>query len=238
MVSSVAPRVCIITKLTNMDNNKPQSERTRVRRLPKRGAYDRESINAILDEAFICHVGFVMDGQPYVIPTAYGRVGDDLFIHGSAASRMLRELSKEVDVCVTVTLVDGLVLARSAFHHSINYRSVVILGNATLVTETDEKGRALEAITEHIVHDRWPEVRWPNELELKATSVLKLPINEASAKVRTGPPIDDEEDYEMTVWAGVVPLALTYGPPIADDRLAAGVRVPDYVVNQNRNGKA
>ncbi len=161
-----------------------------------------------------------MDGQPYVIPTAYGRVGDDLYIHGSAASRMLRELSKGVDVCVTVTLVDGLVLARSAFHHSINYRSVVILGKATLVEAAGEKDRALEAITEHIIHGRWPEVRWPNELELKATSVLKLPINEASAKVRTGPPIDDEEDYEMTVWAGVVPLALTYGPPIADDRLA------------------
>jgi nitroimidazol reductase NimA-like FMN-containing flavoprotein (pyridoxamine 5'-phosphate oxidase superfamily) len=215
-----------------------KTERTRVKRLPKRGAYDRETINAILDEAFICHVGFVVDGQPYVIPTAFGRIGEDLYLHGSAASRMLRELSKGVDVCVTVTLVDGLVLARSAFHHSINYRSVVILGKAALVEDGDEKGRALEAITEHIVHGRWPEVRWPNELELKATSVLKLSIDEASAKVRTGPPIDDEEDYAMEVWAGVVPLSLIYGPPIDDDRLAPGITVPDHVLNQSRNGKA
>jgi uncharacterized protein len=212
--------------------------RTQVKRLPKRGAYDRDTINAILDEAFICHVGFVIDGQPYVIPTAYGRVGDDLYIHGSAASRMLREMSKEVDVCVTVTLVDGLVLARSAFHHSINYRSVVVLGKATLVTETDEKDSALEAITEHIVHGRWADVRWPNEVELKATSVLKLPITEASAKIRTGPPIDDEEDYAMDVWAGVLPLSLTYGPPIADERLPADIAIPDHVLNQSRNGKA
>jgi uncharacterized protein len=215
-----------------------KTERTTVKRLPKRGAYDRDTINAILDEAFICHVGFVIDGQPYVIPTAYGRVGDDLYIHGSAASRMLREMSKEVDVCVTVTLVDGLVLARSAFHHSINYRSVVVLGKATLVTETDEKDSALEAITDHIVHGRWPDIRWPNELELKATSVLKLPIDEASAKIRTGPPIDDEEDYAMDVWAGVLPLSTVYGAPIADDRLAGDIAVPDHVLNQSRNGKA
>lgn len=221
-----------------MNDDTLKTERTRVVRLPKRGAYDRETVDAILDEAFICHVGFVADGQPYVIPTAYGRAGEDLYIHGSAASRMLRELSKEVDVCVTVTLVDGLVLARSAFHHSINYRSVVILGKATLVTETDEKGRALEAITEHIVHGRWPDIRWPNEIELKATSVLKLPITEASAKVRTGPPIDDEEDYAMNVWAGVLPLSLTYGEPIADDRLPPGIAIPDHVLNQSRNGKA
>ncbi len=221
-----------------MDDKSLKTERTRVVRLPKRGAYDRDTINAILDEAFICHVGFVVEGQPYVIPTAYGRIADQLYIHGSAASRMLRELSKEVGVCVTVTLVDGLVLARSAFHHSINYRSVVILGKATLVTDTTEKDRSLEAITEHIVHGRWPDVRWPNELELKATSVLKLPINEASAKVRTGPPIDDEEDYAMNVWAGVVPLSIAFGGPIADDRLPADIAVPDHVRNQTRNGKA
>lgn len=221
-----------------MSKNTAPSRRTRVVRLPKRGKYDLATISSILDEAFICHVGFVVEGQPYVIPTAYGRVGDDLYIHGSAASRMLREMAKEVDVCVTVTIVDGLVLARSAFHHSINYRSVVILGRATLVTETEEKDRALEAITEHIVHDRWPDIRWPNELELKATSVLKLPINEASAKVRTGPPIDDEEDYAMDVWAGVLPLSLTYGEPIADDRLPSDIAIPDHVLNQSRNGKA
>lgn len=221
-----------------MNVNEMQSERTRVRRLPKRGKYERETINAILDEAFICHVGFVVDEQPYVIPTAYGRVDSDLYIHGSAASRMLRAMSKGINVCVTATLVDGLVLARSAFHHSINYRSVVILGNATLVTDAAEKAHALEAITEHIVHGRWPDVRWPNEVELKATSVLKLPIDEASAKIRTGPPIDDEEDYAMNVWAGVVPLAIAYGEPIADGRLADGVAVPDHVLNQSRNGKA
>lgn len=221
-----------------MEDQTLKSERTRVLRLPKRGAYDRGTVNEILDEAFICHVGFVADGQPYVIPTAYGRIDDTLYIHGSSASRMLRELSKGVDACVTVTIVDGLVLARSAFHHSINYRSVVVLGAATLLTDDDEKNRALEAITEHIVHGRWPEVRWPNEIELKATSVLKLPINEASAKVRTGPPIDDEEDYAMNVWAGVMPLSLTFGLPIGDERLTPGIPIPDHVLNQSRNGKA
>lgn len=221
-----------------MNKDTSQSRRTRVVRLPKRGRYDLASIFSILDEAFICHVGFVVDSQPYVIPTAYGRLGNDLYIHGSSASRMLRELSNGVDVCVSVTLVDGLVLARSAFHHSINYRSVVVLGKATLVTEPAEKDRALEAITEHIVHGRWPNIRWPNEIELKATSVLKLPIDEASAKIRTGPPIDDEEDYEMNVWAGVLPISLEYGPPIADDRLSADIAIPDHVLDQTRNGKA
>src|SRR5687767_6214070 len=151
-----------------MDTRINQTERARVRRLPKRGNYDRETINAILDEAFICHVGFVADGQPYVIPTGYARIGDDLYIHGSAASRMLRNLAEGVDVCVTVTLIDGLVLARSAFHHSINYRSVVILGRATLVEAIDEKNRALEAFTEHVIPGRWAEIRWPNDLEMKA----------------------------------------------------------------------
>lgn len=203
-----------------------KTSRTRLKRLPKRGNYDRETINAILDEAIICHVGFVVDGQPYVIPTGYARVGDDLYIHGSAASRMLRELAEGVDVCVTVTLLDGLVLARSAFHHSMNYRSVVILGKATLVTDADEKYSALKALTEHFVPGRWPEVRWPNELELKATSVLKLPIAEASAKIRTGPPIDDDEDYAMDVWAGVLPLSLTPGEPIPDARLHPDTKPP------------
>ncbi len=161
-----------------------------------------------------------------MIPTGFARVGEDLYIHGSAASRMLRELSKGVDVCVTVTLLDGLVLARSAFHHSMNYRSVVVLGKATLVTDADEKYAALKALTEHFVPGRWPEVRWPNELELKATSVLKLPIAEASAKIRTGPPIDDDEDYAMDVWAGVLPLALTAGEPIADPKLDTAIKSP------------
>jgi nitroimidazol reductase NimA-like FMN-containing flavoprotein (pyridoxamine 5'-phosphate oxidase superfamily) len=196
-----------------------QTERTRLRRLPKRGNFDRDTINSILDEAIICHVGFVADGQPYVIPTGYGRIGDQLYIHGSSASRMVRSLSEGIDVCVTVTLIDGLVIARSAFHHSVNYRSVVILGKAELVTDAEEKNLALEALTNHFVPDRWDDVRWPNELELKATSVLRLAIEEASAKIRTGDPVDDEEDYEMDVWAGVVPLELKPGKPTDDARL-------------------
>jgi nitroimidazol reductase NimA-like FMN-containing flavoprotein (pyridoxamine 5'-phosphate oxidase superfamily) len=211
-----------------------QTEKTKVRRLPKRGNYDRDVINSILDDAFICHVGFVVDGQPYVIPTGFARVGDHLYIHGSAASRMLRTLSEGVEVCVTVTLIDGLVLARSAFHHSINYRSVVILGTATMVDDPAEKAKALEAFTEHVMPGRWADVRWPTEIELKATTVLKLPIEEASAKIRTGGPIDDEEDYDMDVWAGVLPLNLSSGPIVPDERLKDGVAVPKYVGNNKR----
>ncbi len=212
-----------------MATNNTRSERTKVKRLPARGAYDRETIYSILDEGFICHVGFNVDGQPYVIPTGYARIGDDLYIHGSAASRMLRNLSKGVEVCVTVTLVDGLVLARSAFHHSINYRSVVILGKAVLVEDREEKDRVLEAFTEHVIPGRWAEIRWPNELEMKATSVLKLPIDEASAKIRTGGPKDDDEDYEMNIWAGVLPLKVAPGDPIPDEALPEGIDVPEHV---------
>jgi nitroimidazol reductase NimA-like FMN-containing flavoprotein (pyridoxamine 5'-phosphate oxidase superfamily) len=226
----------VVERLRNrkMKSTNTQTERTTVKRLPKRGQYDRETINAILDEGFICHVGFLLDEQPYVIPTGYARMGDDLYIHGSSASRMLRNLSEGINVCVTVTLIDGLVLARSAFHHSMNYRSVVILGNAALVTDNDEKNKVLEAFTEQIVPRRWPDVRWPTDLELKATTVLKLPIDEASAKIRTGGPIDDEEDYAMDVWAGVLPLNLAAGEPIADDRLDNAAVVPDYVRNYRR----
>ncbi len=205
------------------------TERTKVKRLPDRGHYERETIYSILDEALICHVGFVVDGQPYVIPTGFARVGDDLYIHGSSASRMLRDLAKGIDICVTVTLLDGLVLARSAFHHSMNYRSVVILGKASLVEDTDEKNNALKAFTEHIIPGRWAEVRWPTELELKATSVLKLPIEEASAKIRTGDPKDDEEDYAMNVWAGVLPLAVSPGEPISDAKLNSNIELPGYI---------
>jgi nitroimidazol reductase NimA-like FMN-containing flavoprotein (pyridoxamine 5'-phosphate oxidase superfamily) len=212
-----------------------KTDRTKVRRLPKRGVYDRETINAILDEAFICHVGFAIDGQPYVIPTGFARIENDLYIHGSSASRMLRSLAGGVDVCVTVTLIDGLVLARSAFHHSMNYRSVVILGKAGLVEDNDEKMKALEAFTEHVIPGRWEEVRWPTELELKATTVLKLPIEEASAKIRTGGPVDDEEDYEMNVWAGVLPIKLTPGEPVDDARLKDGLEVPNCVSGYDRN---
>jgi nitroimidazol reductase NimA-like FMN-containing flavoprotein (pyridoxamine 5'-phosphate oxidase superfamily) len=214
--------------LFDMDTS-TQTERTRLKRLPNRGAYDRETVYAILDAGFICHVGYVMDGQPYVIPTGYARVGDDLYIHGSSASRMLRNLAHGVDVCVTVTLVDGLVLARSAFHHSITYRSVVVLGKATLVEDAAEKDKALEGFTEHVIPGRWPEIRWPSELELKATSVLRLPIEEASAKIRMGDPKDDEEDYEMDVWAGVLPLTVVPGEPIDDSRLKSKMPVPEHV---------
>ena len=217
-----------------MNDHIAETERTRLRRLPKRGKFDRQTIYAILDEAIVCHVGFVADEQPYVIPTGFARIGEDLYVHGSAASRMLRTLSGGVDVCVTVTLLDGLVLARSAFHHSINYRSVIVLGRAALVVDASEKSRALEAFTEHIVPGRWADVRWPTELELKATSVLKLPITEASAKVRTGPPIDDEDDYDLDVWAGVLPMSLQAGKPLADDRLIKSVEVPEYVENYDR----
>lgn len=214
-----------------------KTERTKVKRLPARGAYDRETIYSILDVGFICHVGFVVEGQPYVIPTGYARIGDHLYIHGSAASRMLRNLASGVEVCVTVTHVDGLVLARSAFHHSINYRSVVVLGRAELVTDADEKYAALEAFTEHIIPGRWPEIRWPNELEMKATSVLRLPIEEASAKIRIGDPKDDEEDYEMNVWAGVVPLETFAGEPVPDAKLAEGIELPAHVREYKKRGQ-
>lgn len=214
-----------------------QTERTTLKRLPSRAEYDCDRVYEILDEAFVCHVGFVFDGQPYVIPTGYGRVGDKLYIHGSAASRMLRTLKEGVDVCVTVTLIDGLVLARSAFHHSMNYRSVVILGKAVVVEDAAEKMEALRAITDHIVPGRWDEVREPDEGELRATLVLSLPLVEASAKIRTGPPIDDEPDYEIPVWAGVIPLTLTTGEPIADPRLKAGTAFPQHLRQYKRTAK-
>jgi uncharacterized protein len=210
------------------------TDRTKVKRLPARGAYDRETIYSILDGAFICHVGFNIDGQPYVIPTGYARINDDLYIHGSSASRMLRSMAQGIDVCVTVTLIDGLVLARSAFHHSVNYRSVVILGNAILVNDANEKYNALEAFTEHIIPGRWADIRWPNELELKATTVLKVPIEQASAKIRTGDPKDDEEDYEMNVWAGVLPLSTVTGEPVPDTRLNQGIGIPGHVLKYKR----
>jgi hypothetical protein len=206
-----------------MDTYTP-TQRTQVRRLPKRGVYDKAQVCAILDEGFVCHAGFVVDGQPYVLPTGYGRAGDLIYIHGSAASRMLRTFDRGVDVCVTVTLIDGFVLARSAFHHSMNYRSVVVLGRARPVTDREEKLAALRAITNHIVPGRWEEARPPTEQELKATSVLALPLEEVSAKVRTGGPIDDDEDYALPVWAGVVPLRQQFGDLIPDERLLEGVQ--------------
>jgi nitroimidazol reductase NimA-like FMN-containing flavoprotein (pyridoxamine 5'-phosphate oxidase superfamily) len=212
-----------------------QTPRTALKRLPKRGVYDRELINQILDEGFVCHVGFAVDGQPFVIPTGYARADDELLIHGSQASRMLRTLSSGIEVCVTVTLIDGLVLARSAFHHSMNYRSVVVFGRATLVDDREEKLAALRALSEHMIPGRWDEVRGPNEQELTATTVLALPLAEASAKVRTGPPLDDEEDYDLPVWAGVIPLRLIADSPIADPRLKANIKAPQYANDYSRS---
>jgi hypothetical protein len=210
------------------------TERTRIRRLPQRGSHERATIDAILDEALYCHLGFTVDGQPYVIPTIHARVGDQVYLHGSAASRMLRTLADGVPVCLTVTLLDGLVLARSAFHHSMNYRSVIVLGSARPVLARDEKVAALEAIVEHVVPGRSRAVRAPNEQELKATSVLVLPLAEASAKIRTGPPLDDAEDLGQPCWAGVLPLTLTPLTPVADPQLPPAIAPPAYVTVYRR----
>ena len=216
----------------------PRTDRTALRRLPKRGVYDRNAIESILDESLICHVGFVLDGQPFVIPTIHVRVRDRLFFHGSPASRMLKALAQGVEVCVAVTLIDGLVLARSAFHHSMNYRSVMIFGTAMPVEGNEEKASALHALSEHLMKGRWLEVRTPSDDELKATLVLSLPINEASAKVRTGPPVDEEEDYDLPVWAGVLPLQMVATTPVADPRLAPEVATPAYIRDYQGPGPA
>lgn len=200
--------------------------RSRVTRLARKARYDIETIHAVLDAGYLCHVGFAVDGQPVVIPTLYGRAGDRVVFHGSSASRMLRRLSEGVPVCVAVTLVDGVVLARSLFHSSMHYRSVVLYGTARELEDRDERLAALRTISEHLVPGRWSEARAPNEKELAATSVLALSIDEASAKVSAGPPADDDEDYALPIWAGVVPLAERAGEPIADARLADGIPVP------------
>jgi nitroimidazol reductase NimA-like FMN-containing flavoprotein (pyridoxamine 5'-phosphate oxidase superfamily) len=206
----------------------PPTERTRVVREPHRGSHDRNAIYNILDEGFVCHVGFSVEGQPYVIPTMFARVGDHIYFHGSAASRMLRNLSTGLAVCVTVTMADGLVLARSVFNHSMNYRSVVALGHATLLDQPEEKLEALRAFTEKILPGRWNDARQPSEKELKATSILRLPLTEVSAKMRVGPVEDDAPDYELPVWAGIVPLQLTAGAPERDERCPADIRLPSY----------
>lgn len=215
-----------------MESKQP-TERTRVRRIPKPASYEPGTIYAILDEGLVCHVGFAIDGQPYVIPTTYARVDDQLYLHGSAASRMLRRLAGGVPVCVTVTLLDGLVLARSAFHHSMNYRSVVVLGTATEVVDQGERLAALEAIVEHMRPGRWRDVRPPSEQELRATSVLRLPLAEASAKIRTGPPLDDDDDLTRGCWAGEIPLRLTFQTPVADPQLPPDIALPASI-NQRR----
>lgn len=212
----------------------PQTDRTKLKRLPKRGHFEHGTVYEILDEGFICHVGFVVDGRPFVIPTGYARLDDKLYIHGSQASRMLRTLAEGLDACVTVTIVDGLVLARSAFHHSMNYRSVVVFGRLSVVEDRAEKLEALVAFSEHVVRGRWDDVRAPNEQELRATTVLFLSLVEASAKIRTGPPLDDEEDYSLPVWAGVIPLRLAAEEPIKDPRLPEGIEVPKYAREYKR----
>lgn len=209
------------------------TERTRVVRESHRGTYDRETIYRILDEGIVCHVGFSVDGQPYVIPTMFARVGDAIYFHGSAASRMLRGLSNGLSVCVTVTLADGLVLARSIFNHSMNYRSVVALGKATLV-EAPEKLEALHAFSEKILPGRWNDARQPNEKELKSTSILRLPLTEASAKIRVGPAEDDAPDYALTVWAGVIPLHLAAGAPVRDEKCDPSIPTPAYAAHYRR----
>jgi len=212
-----------------------RTPRTTLKRLPKRGSHEREVIDQILDEGFICHVGFAVDGQPFVIPTGYARVKDQLVVHGSQASRMLRAVGQGIDVCVTVTLIDGLVLARSAFHHSMNYRSVMVFGRAKVIEDREEKLQALFALSEHMIPGRWPDVREPSEEELRQTTVLTLPIEEGSAKIRTGPPLDDEEDYSLDVWAGVVPLKVVAETPISDPRLPENTPIPDYAARYSRS---
>ncbi|MFK8182962.1 MAG: pyridoxamine 5'-phosphate oxidase family protein [Phormidesmis sp.] len=211
-----------------------KTDKTKVKRAPKRGHYDFETVARILDEGLVCHVGFVVDNQPFVIPTAYGRLDNKIYIHGASASRMMKALDAGIDVCLTVTLLDGLVLARSAYHHSMNYRSVVLLGKAEQVSDPDEKRMALKAFTEHVMKGRWNDVRSPNEAELASTVVLSLPITEASAKIRTGPPIDDSADYDLPVWAGVLPLHQQPGLPITDPQLSVEVEIPDNVSAYSR----
>jgi len=206
-------------------------EKIKVKRVPKRGVYDKETIYRILDKDFVCHIGFIHQDIPVVIPTLYGRHMNDLYIHGSMASRMMKTMKEGVDISVCVTQVNGLVLARSAFHHSANYESVVIFGKATLVEGKDQKMAALEHVSEHIIKGRWEEARKPSDKELKATMVLKLPIEEASAKIRTGDPVDDKADYALDIWAGVIPFSKKIHKPIADPKLKEGIEIAESAIN-------
>lgn len=207
---------------------KPPSDRVRVHRSAERAAYDRQTVHAILDAGLVCHLGYVVDGQPYVVPTLYGRDGDSLVIHGSSASRAMRT-GTQIPVCVTVTLLDGVILARSLFNHSANYRSVVVIGQAEAIDDRQEKEAALRVLTEHLVPGRWDEARAPNDKEMRATAVLRLDLAESSAKIRTGPPGDDDEDMGLDVWAGEIPVEMVARPPVADPSLAAGIAVPPSV---------
>jgi len=211
-----------------------KTDQTRIKRLPERGRYDRETIYRILDEALICHVGFAEKGQPYVIPINFARVEDTIVLHGAKASRLLKHIEAGNLVCVTVTIVDGLVLARSVFHHSVNYRSVVLFGKGRAVEDEQEKFAALKAITEHLIPGRWQEARLPNHKEMKATRVVSIKIDEASAKLRMGPPVDDQEDYTLPVWAGILPLEETPLSPIRDEHMAEHITLPEYIAGYSR----
>jgi uncharacterized protein len=221
-------------KLMSDSPNLQVTPRSKLRRLPKRGSQERELIYSILDEALIAHVGFITDNQPFVIPMAYGRESDRLYLHGSSVSRLIKTLEQGVDVCFTVTLLDALVVARSLFHHSMNYRSVVLFGKAKLVENDSEKMTALKTFTEHMIPGRWADARIPNAQELKATTVLMLPIEEGSAKVRTGPPNDDAEDYALPIWAGELPLKVTADIPVADPQLDSAIAIPENIANYYR----
>lgn len=212
----------------------PRTDRNIVRRLPNRGEYDKEAIHAIVDEALICHAGIVIDGRPVVLPTIHARIGETVYLHGAIANRMLNHASSGAEICLTMTLVDGIVFARSVFHHSMNYRSAVLFGTGRLVTDPDEKWKVFEALTEHVAKGRWKEARWPNEIEVKTTAIVAVEITSASAKVRTGPAKDEEEDYDLPVWAGVLPLSVAPGAPEPDERLKEGVEVPEYVKKYRR----
>jgi uncharacterized protein len=222
------------THSESLEPSQSISQRNKIKRYPQRGNYDSSVIYSILDEGLICHVGFVVDGQPFVIPTAYGRIEDKIYIHGSPMSRMLRSLQQGVEVCITVTLLDGLVLARSAFHHSMNYRSVVMFGTAVAIDSTAEKIIALKAFTNHVLPDRWSQVRPVTEKEVAGTLVLALSLSDTSAKIRTGPPVDDQEDYALPIWAGELPLRVVADAPIDDPRLSAGISRPDSVQHYDR----
>ncbi|HBQ97814.1 MULTISPECIES: pyridoxamine 5'-phosphate oxidase family protein [unclassified Roseofilum] len=219
-----------------MSTTKPLqvTDRSAVKRNPKRGCYDRATIDQILDEALVIHVGFMAHNQPFVIPMSYGRDGDRLYIHGAVASRMLKNLEQGIEICVSATILDGIVIARSLFHHSMNYRSVMLFGRATLVDDEQEKRHALKILSEHIVPGQWEQARQPTPAEMKATTVLAFPIEEGSAKVRSGDPKDDAADYELPIWAGQLPLKLTPGVPIPDSQLRSDITVPENLLNYHQ----
>jgi nitroimidazol reductase NimA-like FMN-containing flavoprotein (pyridoxamine 5'-phosphate oxidase superfamily) len=213
----------------NIEMNTFKTERTRVRRISDRGHYDQDTIFSIIDEAMICHVGFIQNNNPVVIPTIHARLGNTLYIHGSGASRMLKVISNQNNICVTISLIDGIVLARSAFHHSMNYRSVVIFGSGRKINDPKEKLNALKAVSDHLIPERWDDVRPPNQKELDATTVIAISLEEASAKIRTGPPSDDDDDYKLSVWAGVLPITLIKEELIPDPVLPDKIDIPNYL---------